>query len=208
MARISSFRRIFDVGPLIEAAKQLDSVDLATSLADVMNESLREFEVSTRRAMVQRIALSAAYVEGKTKRTAATSASLKATVEVGGDLVILGHYSPLVQYKTVGGKRPPKGDPSRGVPAGARSTGVQVTIKPGSPKVIPGAFTMRLKRGTDQGDKVGVFTRNGSRKLHRYGVAPYSLFRYQIDQQQDEFMDKFQGEALDRIIDQYGRTVG
>lgn len=202
-----NFHRIFDTGPLLEAAKDLESFELASSIAGSMNESLAAFEVSTRRAMVQSIALSESYVEGKTSRTAATSNSLKASLEVAGDLVILGHYSPLVRYAVVGGKRSPKGDPLRGVPPGAKATGVQVTIKPGQPKVIPGAFTMRLRRGTDQGDKIGVFTRNGTRKLHRYGIAPYSLFRYQIEQQQDEFLDKLQGEALDRIVDRYGRTV-
>ena len=96
-------------------------------------------------------------------------------------LTTLGHYSPVVTFAA--GKGPTRGDPKRGVPAGQRATGVQVTVRKGGSKVIPGAFTMTLLEGKAASGRTGVFVRDGSKVRHLYAVSPYSLFRFQINAQ-------------------------
>lgn len=152
--------------------------------------------------MVAGINLAESYVESKTMFSPATSSRLRASITVGGSLVVLGHYSPRVTYRPAPSKRA-KGDRSRGVPAGQRAKGVAVQVRRGQEVELKSehAFTMRLKRGTDQGDKIGVFTREGrNRILHRYGLAPYSLFKYQASQKEDEFMNELQEDCLNRIL--------
>lgn len=173
-----------------------------------VNEQTAAFMVEARRAMIAGIMLSEGYVSSKMQFDPSTNPNrIRASITTAGDLVILGHYNPVVQ--TVAAKRPnrAKGDKSRGVPPGQKAAGVGVTIKRGQPKTHPEAFTMRLRRGTDQGDSIGVFTRRGDKKLHRYGIAPYSLFRFQVDQRQDEFAESLSQVVIDRIVDRYGKEI-
>lgn len=205
----TTIRRVVDVGPLIDAARDLDSFDVGSELASFVSEKAGQFADRTLKGMVRNIALSEGYVKSKMTVEAATKQRLRAVITTEGSLVVLGHYNPRVTTRPAvrRGNRTSKGDASRGVPPGQVASGVRVTVKPGSPKELPGAFTMRLRRGTDQGDTLGVFTRQGGKLLHRYGVAPYSLFRFQINEQQDAFVAEFNDELADRIVDKYGRTV-
>lgn len=72
-----------------------------------------------------------------------------------------------------------KGNPSKGVPAGQKAAGVSVQVRRGAPRVLPGAFSMPLRSGAEAGGNgLGVFTRSKYGLVrHRYGPAPYQLFR-------------------------------
>ena len=175
---------------VLAQAKRLDGINGATInalLTRVVTQAAGQFDVQARRAMNAGIALDDGYIssrmdlhdEAGIPRVTITTAGPGQSGQRG--LTILGHYSPAVTY--VAGKGPTKGDPKRGVPAGQRAAGVQVSVRRGQPKVIPGAFTMTLLRGTKAGDKTGVFIREGGKVKHLYGVSPYSLFRFQINAQ-------------------------
>lgn len=192
---------VVDTTALIEAAKSFDSADLSAGLSETLNTELKRFEVTTRKAMVENIALTQGYVESKTTFNASSKNRLRASIVVGGSLVVLGHYNPRVLYKPASSRA--RGDRSRGIPAGHKARGVEVTVRPGQPKELraENAFVMRLKRGTDQGDKLGVFTREGKHRiLHRYGIAPYSLFNYQAGQREGEFLNELQENSLNDLL--------
>lgn len=190
----------FDTSQIVKLADSLESFEIAETVRDSINTKLKEFELTTRRAMVAGVNLAESYVESKTMFSPATANRLRASITVGGSLVVLGHYSPRVTYRPAPSNRA-KGDKSRGVPAGQRAKSVAVQVRKGQEVELRSAFTMRLKRGTDQGDKIGVFTREGrNRILHRYGLAPYSLFKYQVGQKEDEFMNELQEDCLNRIL--------
>ena len=101
---------------------------------------------------------------------------------------------------------PAKASDATLIASGMTASGVRVTVKPSAPKQI-GGFTMTLKRGTDQGDTIGVFTREGKRLKHHYGIAPYSLFRYQVEENKGAFLDELAVSAITAIVDRYGREI-
>ena len=202
---MTSRRVVFDTTALIKAADGLDAFQVTTALSEALNEQTKAFEVSTRKAMVEGIKLSESYVASKTKFEPSTAGRLRSSITVAGTLVVLGHYSPRVIYKPAKSKKA-RGDKSRGVPAGYKAAGVAVEVKRGQEVALKSqsAFVMKLRRGTDQGDTLGVFTREGRHRiLHRYGVAPYSLFRHQAALREEGFMTDLQDDSLNRILRQF-----
>lgn len=180
-----------------------EAFGLAASAA--VNEVVTRFEKVASRGMNEGINLSDAYIKSKTDLVLARpGANPEATLTTRGDLTILGHYDPVVLYRSAPRA---KGDPSRGVPAGARAAGVSVEVTRGNRKSMPTAFTMRLRQGTKEGDKVGVFIRNGDRKKHVYGVAPYSLFRYQLNKRSEELETDLETTAAASMVDAVERAL-
>lgn len=180
-----------------------EAFGLAASTA--VNEVVTRFEKVASRGMNEGINLSDAYIKSKTDLVLARpGANPEATLTTRGDLTILGHYDPVVLYRSAPRA---KGDPSRGVPAGARAAGVSVEVTRGNRKSMPTAFTMRLRQGTKEGDKVGVFIRNGDRKKHVYGVAPYSLFRYQLNKRSEELETDLETTAAASMVDAVERAL-
>lgn len=201
----NSRRVVFDTSALVKAADGLDAFQVTTALRDSLNEQTKAFELTTRKAMVEGINLAESYVASKTRFEPATTGRLRSSITVAGTLVVLGHYSPRVLYKPAKSRKA-KGDPSRGIPAGYKAAGVAVQVKRGQEKALRSetAFVMRLRRGTDQGDTLGVFTREGNHRiLHRYGIAPYSLFRYQAGVREEGFMTDLADDSLNRILRQF-----
>lgn len=207
MARAGAFTFTIDPQALLSAADALEGANRGTpeAMAEVMNRKTQQFMTDARRGMLRQIALTDGYVSSKMKfePAKATDATMRASITTAGSLVVLGHYSPVVTYRPA--KRA-KGDPKRGVPVGSAASGVRVTVKPGAPKLI-GGFTMTLKRGNDTGDTIGVFTREGKRLKHHYGIAPYSLFRFQIEENKGAFLDELAVSAITAIVDRYGREI-
>lgn len=180
-----------------------EAFGLAASAA--VNEVVTRFEKVASRGMNEGINLSDAYIKSKTDLVLARpGANPEATLTTRGDLTILGHYDPVVLYRSAPRA---KGDPSRGVPAGARAAGVSVEVTRGARKTMSSAFTMRLRQGTEDGDKVGVFVRNGDRKKHVYGVAPYSLFRYQLNKRSEELETDLETTAAASMVDAVERAL-
>lgn len=185
--------------------RRLSGEQFGLAAAEAVNEVITRADAESRRGMNAGINLTDAYVRGKTDLALAPAgANPEATLTTRGDLTILGHYDPVVTY--VAASRA-KGDPSRGVPAGSKAAGVSVEIRRGGRKPMPGAFTMRLRRGTADGDQTGVFFREGARKRHVYGVAPYSLFRYQIGVRQDDFAADLERTAAEKFADAIDKVL-
>lgn len=192
---MSSFDITIATDEVVAAAQALDAIDGAAInalLTRVVTEQAGKFDTRLRRAMNAGIALDDGYISSRMdiERTANVP---RVTISAAGPaapgrkgLTILGHYSPRVTTSAAKGKA--KGDPSRGVPAGQRASGVQVEVRKGEPKTLTGAFTMTL-RGSG---KTGVFVREGGKARHLYGVSPYSLFRFQIGAQQEAMAAELQ----------------
>lgn len=208
--RASTFRFTVDPSAIIDAANALDAAVGATpeAIRKILNDKTQKFMIDSRRGMLRQIALTEGYVSSKMhfEPAKANDGNMVASITTAGSLVVLGHYSPEVVYRPAVRPKRAKGDPKRGVPAGMTASGVRVTVKPSAPKQI-GGFTMTLKRGTDQGDTVGVFTREGKRLKHHYGIAPYSLFRYQVEENKGAFLDELAVSAITAIVDRYGREI-
>jgi hypothetical protein len=183
----------------IEALVEQQTARLAA--IDAVNEVVVRAEASTREGEIADINLSDAYVRSKTD-LALASRTPRAEVTVRGDLTILGRF-PLVQLAQSASSKA-KGDPSRGIPAGSKQAGLQVSIKRSTSKPEPKWFTMRLRRGQRAGENVGVFVRTGPGRgdvKHIYGPSPYSLFRYQAGLQLDDIADDLQ-RTTDAAIDE------
>jgi hypothetical protein len=89
------------------------------------------------------------------------------------------------------------GDVKRDIAPDYKASGLDVTVRRGSTKDMPGGFTMTLRAGKSAGENVGVFTRDASGKLqHRYGPAVYQLYRNYINQDEDKIQDELTSEFL------------
>lgn len=212
MARQNEFRVSIKTEQVLEAAQRLGRIDgpaLQAAFAKAINTVTAEYDATVRGDMNEGIALSSAYVSSKMTLEPATAAPQASITTFGpgrpnrAGLTILGHYSPVAT--TVAAKGKAKGDPSRGIPAGYKAEGVQITVTRGVPKVIDKAFTMRLRQGAVAGDKTGVFVRQGKHLKHLYGVSPYSLFRFQVDRTEAALVDRLSsavGAAIDEVAAQ------
>lgn len=206
---MTRLRVTVDVREIEGLAKSLARVDgrlFSQTATDVVNEVARRAYDTIVPAMNAGINLTDAYVRSKTDLVLATGGSAPEAAIVGrGDLTILGHYDPVVTHRAAAG--PAKGDPSRDIPPGRRAAGVSVEVRRGGRKTIDRAFTMRLRRGTRDGDQVGVFLRTAGVARHLYALAPYSLFRKQATERVDDIAADLESTAADRFIEAVGRAL-
>lgn len=173
---------------LFGAAAGLDRYDgaaLNALLTRAVHETAAAFDSKTRRAMNAGLNLSDGYISSRLDLDTVAGVP-RATLTAAGPgrpsrfgLTILGHYAPEVLTRSA-----PRaaGDPKRGIAAGLKAAGVSVEVTRGQRKPIAGAFTMTLNRGAINGDRVGVFVRDGKKLRHLYGVSPYSAFRAQVNE--------------------------
>ena len=165
-----------------------DSTRIRIGLVDAVNDVTQRFELTAARAMNAGLALDDAYVRSKMKRTPAVSGRgiVRAEIETRGDLTILGNY-PHQQLRQAGTAV------RSGTSRGRRPAGARVEIRRGAAVTEPQWFVMKL-RGT--GGKEGLFVRTSeNRTKHIYGPSPYSLFRFQIGQLQNDLQDDLQNAA-------------
>lgn len=207
MSRTDAFNLTIDpagVEALASRIALLDADRLGTMARDVVNDVTTRFDAGARKAMNAGIALDDAYISSRMTTVLATSPiNPAATISALGPkapgragLTILGHYGPKIVYGGVfkNGKPKPKG--------------VQVEVTRGKPKVIPGAFLMTLRQGTAAGDKVGVFIRDLGKVRHLYAVAPYSLFRHQIEVGLEALTADLEDTMETTIETFYGKVFG
>lgn len=195
-----------------EAAKLADRLESVTGQArlnlaavEAVNEVTRRAEPELRAGEVRDINLTETYVASKMNTTLAT-AKPSALIATRGDLTIMGHY-PIEQMTQPTKTNRVKGDSSRGIPKGRKQAGLRVAIKRSSTTEQPKWFTMRLRHGTESGDKVGVFVRQGAKATHIYGPSPYSLFRFQAGAQSEEIAEDLRRTALLRMVDEVERAL-
>lgn len=195
---------VAEIDGLESRLRRLTGEAFGAAAATVVNDVITRFDAAARKGMNEGINLSDAYVKSKTDLALARpGANPEASLVTRGDLTILGHYDPLVLHRSAPRAR---GDASRGVPAGAAAAGVSVEVRRGARKTMGSAFTMRLRQGTKDGDKVGVFIREGDKKRHVYGVAPYSLFRYQVNKRSDDLEADLETSAAAGMVDAVERA--
>lgn len=201
MSRTNAFSLSIDpraVDGLADRVAQFDADRLGRIALEVVNDVTKRFDTSARRGMNEGINLDDAYISGRMTTVLATSpVNPQATITALGPregLTIMGHYSPKVVYDGVHRNGKPK------------PSGVQVEIKKGQPKVVPGAFLMTLRQGDRAGDKIGVFVRDLGKMRHLYAVAPYSLFRHQVEIGLEGLNDDLSDTAEQVIATEYGKV--
>lgn len=208
MTRQRSFEFKFDARPLEALGSRLEqaaeNVGTRLSAAEVANEVVARWQPRFQRAMNAGLNLSDEYVASRMQTVPANAAgpgAVRAEIVTRGALTIIGHY-PNEQLRA-------EGTTTRsGQSRGRRAAGVRVEIKKGAPVVEPQWFLMRLRRGTEAGDKVGLFVRTSSGRVkHLYGPAPYSLFRFQIGQLDDTMADDLAASATSRMADALVKAV-
>ena len=176
---------------------------LRASAVEAVNEVTARFDKEARRAMNAGLNLSDDYIARRMSVTRASLAGqgvVRAEIVSVGDTTVLSNY-PYGQLSRTAGPRA-KGDPKRGIAPGRKQAGVAVEVRRGGAKAIEAWFTMTLRRGTAAGDKVGVFYRHSTGRVsQKYGPAPYSLFRHQVETRIDELNDDLQRTATARMSD-------
>lgn len=158
---------------------RIDAVAAVNAVATRAEKSLKE-------GMNHGLNLSDAYVASRVTSKRAELAgkgAVVASVTADGRSTIISHY-PFQQLRT-------RGDQGRGI-------GVATEIRKGGAQFVPHWFTMRLKLPEASGEKIGLFYRNRDGKVkHKYGPAPYSLFRFQVDAQEPQILDDLERTGLE-----------
>lgn len=171
---------------------------LRLSAADAVNEVAVRFDKTAKQGMNAGLNLSDAYIATRMtigKASSAGTGPVRAEIVTRGDLTILSHF-PHAQLTQSAPRA--KGDPKRGIAPGRKQAGIAAEITRGSAKAVDKWFTMTL-RGSG---KVGVFFRPaGGKPVHKYGPSPYSLFRHQIEQGQDDLAEDLQRTAAEHAAD-------
>jgi len=174
---------------------------------DAVNEVIVRFERDALQGMTADVGLTPAYVKGKTDlRLAESALNPRAEMVTRGDLTILGRY-PL-QQMTQSAPRA-KGDSARGISPGRKQAGVRVGIRRSAPVERDKWFTMRLRSGVGPGENIGVFVRSTGRRTpkHIYGLAPYSLFRYQRDLRAGDVETDLADTTMRTIVDRVEKAL-
>ena len=210
--RQNTFALTIEVKPVEELATRLERATrralVSLTAVDVVNEVATRFDAAARRGMNEGINLSDDYIARRMQLVRAVgkpSAEIIAKGFRSGGGTVMSNF-PYAQLTTSAPRA--KGDPKRGIPAGHKQAGIAVEIAKGGALDVESWFTMTLRRGTVAGDKVGVFYRNKAGDVeHKYGPAPYSLFRFQIEQRVDSLADDLQGTALRQVGDALERAI-
>lgn len=174
---------------------------LRRAAIDAVNAVVAKAQETILKGSTEDLALDPAYVASKTSVVLATSRP-HAELRTVGDTTILGRYPIQQLYKPALGKA--KGDPKRGIPAGMKQAGLAVTIRRSIPSAQGGRwFTMTLREGQRAGSKIGVFERvRPNQVVHRYGLSPYSLTRFQIG----KHLAKFEADLEARVAQAVGEV--
>ena len=175
---------------------------------DAVNEVITRFERDALGGMTADYGLTPAYVRSKTDvRLADVSLNPKAEMVTRGDLTIMGRF-PLQQL-TQPARTRAKGDPSRGIGPGLKQAGVRATIKRSAPVARDKWFTMRLRAGREPGENVGVFVRATGRDKpkHIYALAPYSMFRFQVNARMRDVETDLADTTMRTIVDRVEKAV-
>lgn len=192
----NSFALKVDALPLRDLADRISGIttraEVRLGAVAAVNAVIKRADESIRAGENARLNLTDAYVKSKTDLALAFDKP-SATIITRGDLTIMGHYAPV--------QRRVAGTPLRqGATRGRRPSGVSYEIIKGNVEVEGQWFLMRLRRGSQSGDKIGVFVRTGKGTVkHIYGPSPYSLARFQINAQDDAINNDLQQTVLDEV---------
>jgi hypothetical protein len=200
-----------DVAALAGRLETITPERLGAGALRAVNESMRTFEREAQGRIIERVALTLAYVKSKTDlQVGVDPLAPLAVLTVEGPrrpnasgLTILGRYAPQ-RYQLTGARR--RAGPVRG----NRSAGVGVEITKGKPVFEPQWFLMKLKRGRAAGTDLGVFVRttdDPKKPRHIYGPSPYSLTRQQIDRNIGEVTEGLRRLSLRYVADEVDEAL-
>lgn len=186
-------------------AKSLaDAGDLgnAPELVRELNDIIDETYETARGRMIAGINLTDAYVRDHMQvRHASAGRGLVGEILAPGgkgDQTPLGRYVVGTATRAAPGA---KGSPAKGIPAGRKFAGIEVEVGRGHNVTLLHGFTMPLKN--DNG--LGVFLRTKYGLVrHRYGPAPYQLFRVvsgEIEQSVGDTVEERLGTVAQRALE-------
>lgn len=210
MARERSFSVEVDTAEVEALADRLGRVTgtaFGLAATQAVNEVTKRFHATAIRGMTGDYGLTPSYVRSKTDvALAERNLNPRAEIVTRGDLTILGRF-PLQQLTQAARKA--KGDPARGISSGRKQAGIRATIKRSSPAAREKWFTMRLRAGAAPGANIGVFVRATGREKpkHIYALAPYSMFRHQIELNTGLLLDDLQSTAMRKVGDVVEKAI-
>lgn len=209
MAR-GAFRKVFtiDIDAVSVLANDLSGVDprtLARAASQALNETAERTYDIARERISAGVNLDDAYLRRRMRIDPATAYGLKAAIVAKGDysdLTRLASYGAqmVIVPRTSGGKSRNTG--RLGIPQGRKQAGVNVSVLRGGSKTMESAFLLKLREGSQQGEKYGVFIRHNGKKKHLYGPSVYQLFRWQAPRLANDTADDLEQTLIARVGDQ------
>lgn len=187
MARATGRLRVVNVSVdaidlLADSLGQLDARSFAQAAALALNDTTAPTYDAARDRISEGINLTDAYLRRRMEVEPATDRKTSATILAKGDyehLTRLATYDAQMVIVPRTSRAKNRNTGALGIPQGQKQSGVRVTVRRGGEKTMDSAFLLKLRQGTRQGDKYGVFIREGERLRHLYGPSVYQLFRYQ-----------------------------
>lgn len=209
MARIAQ-RKVFTIGvdPVSVLANDLGGLDpraLDRAAAQALTETAERTYDIARERISAGVNLDDAYLRRRMEVEPASASGLTATIVAKGDytkLTRLASYNAqmVIVPRTSAGKSRNTGRLS--IPQGRKQAGVNVAVVRGAEKEVRGGFMLKLREGSQQGEKYGVFIREGGKKKHLYGPSVYQLFRWQAPRLANDTADDLEQTLIARVGDQ------
>lgn len=200
------------VDELLDAANRvgrIDGMQIAAIAIKTVNEVTDRTYDLARERITAGINLSDDYLRRRMTVDHASQGNFTAEITAAGDRTgqtRLATYDPQMTIVPRATKGRNRNKARLGIAAGSKQAGVSVEVTRGGRKTVAGGFLLPLKQGTETGSKFGVFTRNGDKKVHRYGPAVYQLFRWQAPRLVDEVSDDLESSLL-RNVDELLKEV-
>lgn len=210
MATRKGQRSVFNIGiDAVEALAsdlgRLDQQAIARGAAQALNETTERLYDTARDRISAGVNLDDAYLRRRMQVELATTSGLTSAVVAKGDtanLTRLASYNAQMVIVPRTSRAKSRNTGRLGIPQGQKQSGVSVSVMRGGDKTMDGAFLLRLKEGSRQGDKFGVFIRDGDKKKHLYGPSVYQLFRWQAPRLASDTADDLEQTLLARVSEQ------
>jgi hypothetical protein len=197
-----------DISALLAVADDLSNLSpdkLAESAVSALNETAERTFTLARDRITEGVNLSDPYLRRRMEVVKADKLGLHADIIARGDtseLTRLATYDAkmVIVPRDTAGRNRNRG--VLGIPKGLKQQGVNVTVMRGNEKTLDTVFLLRLRQGSRQGDKFGVFLRDGKRMKHLFGPSVYQLFAWQIPRISGEVADDLEKTLIDRVAEQ------
>lgn len=170
-----------------------------------LNEAVDRTYDLARDRITTGVNLSDEYLRRRMRVTHATAAKPQAEITASGtrsDMTRLARYDAQMHIVPRDTARRNRNRGVLGIPQGSKQQGVSVTVMRGSEKSLDSGFMLRLRQGSEQGDKFGVFIREGKRLKHLFGPSVYQLFAWQAPRLVGEVTDDLEKTLIDRVAEQ------
>ena len=209
MARIAK-RKVFTIGVdpvslLVNDLGNMDPRTLARAMTQALNETAERTYDIARERISAGVNLDDAYLRRRMEVEPASASGLTATIVAKGDytkLTRLASYNAQMVIVPRAGAGKSRNTGRLGIPQGRKQVGVNVAVVRGVEKEVQGGFMLKLREGSQQGEKYGVFIREGGKKKHLYGPSVYQLFRWQAPRLANDTADDLEQTLIARVGDQ------